>query len=763
MSIENAMTQITTEQNNQEQLLDQGAPHEGGDVDGSAVATTSIDAADVSAVEQNDVADNEDIVREVLAIDRNLLNIVTGPSGKHVDYIERNTSIKVQLPTQPDQPVVLQGKRNDIEIAKGLINGIINRVNRNTKTDYMIIPSSIAGKLIGHEGSQIRMISGRTNTQCHMQTDHSNRLLCLIAITGSENGIMEARRLFDERIDRLLSERSMDTIVMPQTAVSALIGKHGAIIQNINKVTGASCRIEETSTSATVYIIGDGRARQRARFLIEECIEDLIQRDSLVGPEESHMIFANPFPTHGVISINPFYGGSGYVMDVIQDHNMRLPPYTFNCISLYLTQNRMMFNLKSQRDLMNQLLGKVSDFVSKVANKEFSVVKLELSIGKQTFDSAGGQPPQRFTLPDSCRRANGRQLGQFFNNARFVDKAPQQLVEQVCNRLVEDGFQLQQRSAFHDQKSVDVYWKNLETKDRMITKLHVKTDGEIDLVHASMQKFKPIVITFMHPQLLADFRIRVVVRSDVTGDLIPEEIRTLIQNLSIKFVECGNENSTANTQQSGGNINSDANDGQLAAKAEIGYPVLFNVHHRCLRVKEKLRYFKDDFKASIHRIYQQSVPFYGPLPEYHQLLGLPSSDGDDQVRDVFSNEITFKSTRLNRLLRQYVMEFQALDAATDRLTLATGSMNASVAGQQDTQSVTGSGDDDDAGEQANLQQSRNSASPTVLESTDDSRRYSTERARAQHEQKLREDLAYELGVLISFGDSMVSNLPWKFD
>lgn len=180
---------------------------------------------------------------------------------------------------------------------------------------------------------------------------------------------------------------------------------------------------------------------------------------------------------------------------------------------------------------MQQLLGKVSDFVSKIACREYSVVKLELSLGKQTFSARDGAPPASFSLPDACRRANGQKLGEFFNNARFVDKAATSVCMEVEQRLLADGFQLQQKTALRNRKSVDVYWRNLESKDRLMTKLHVDTEtGQVDLVHASFQKFKPIVITFMHPELQTDFRIRVTVRMDAKGDAVPQEIADLVKS-----------------------------------------------------------------------------------------------------------------------------------------------------------------------------------------------------------------------------------------
>lgn len=60
-----------------------------------------------------------------------------------------------------------------------------------------------------------------------------------MSITGSDVARVKAREQLNIRIDQLLDTRFMDRIAMPQTAVSALIGKRGDIIRNINRLSGA--------------------------------------------------------------------------------------------------------------------------------------------------------------------------------------------------------------------------------------------------------------------------------------------------------------------------------------------------------------------------------------------------------------------------------------------------------------------------------------------------------------------------------------------
>jgi hypothetical protein len=114
-----------------------------------------------------------------------------------------------------------------------------------------------------------------------------------------------------------------------------------------------------------------------------------------------------------------------------------------------------------------------------VSAGDYSIVKIELSLGKQTFNmSSSNYPPSQFQVPDVCLDDNGKVFGEFIHNARFIDKLSDSAIDQARKVLIEDGFEAAP-DGDAENKSVDIYWKNLESKRRVMTKLHCDDKGTV--------------------------------------------------------------------------------------------------------------------------------------------------------------------------------------------------------------------------------------------------------------------------------------------
>ncbi len=106
-----------------------------------------------------------------------------------------------------------------------------------------------------------------------------------------------------------------------------------------------------------------------------------------------------------------------------------------------------------------------------------------------------------------------------------------------------------------------------------------------------------------------------------------------------------------------------------ADEPEMDYPVLFNITPQCIRVKNKTRLHSGTLKATINRVTQVSLSYQGPVPDHYTLHSAPPQTSDDATvsETKVSNEVTFKSTGLNRLLQNYCAQVRNIMEHPDEL------------------------------------------------------------------------------------------------
>lgn len=610
-----------------------------------------------------------------------------------------------------------------------------------------------------------------SNTSIRIPKDHSNPCLYIAQVTGLQSDTKHACQLLNEATERLLNEHGTDVLFVSRYTTPLLIGRHGINIQKIRSISGASCTIEELPNSdrkAAVSISGTGRQRQIARYLILNCIKKMIRNGSLVGPEECHMIFAHPFQHGELIALKRIEEKGLFLLDTVasnyqggddkkEDDNVEASGRSelaksaldikdkwsdkLSCISYNWAQPSMRLNIRSYEEIIGSLMGMVTDFLAHIASNNFSTLKLSVSFGKQSF-TFRDEPPAQISLATAYRASNVEFFSKFFNNTRFLDKigsVKANFGEMVKEHLLDQGFiQQHRRSSIPSgdsgsgvssngspssspmaggdalsmnsdtDSSLKIYWKDLRSKQRVITKMQILNNGEPRLVRCINQPFKPLVITFMHPPQYADFRIRLVVNTHLDNDKIAHNLRQVLDSLRIRTrVETNVEIADEEDEQEGS--------APLPAESiDLHYPRNLDLVHSCIRSKSKNRFFKNGYKVLVSSIHQVNAPNdYTSSTDNDRRSGAKEWNGvpsygpgesnidSSRMMNIRSNEISLKSPRLNQLLASFNEERQVLSGGNSAPLL-------------------------------------------------------------DKEKKLKSGIVHELIDLIMFGDRLAQSIPWEF-
>lgn len=703
-----------------------------------------------------DSADAEKVGQESISLLPHLLPLVIGLNRKHLAYIESRTSTEVfvNYPNndyQTRSELVIRGVAKERSRAIRVLRKIIQKVRSQTDYSVMLLPSSIESKIAGSSGSNLRQIERQTQTTINIHHDWSNPYCSIISLAGAQQAIDQAKYLLRKQIKYALSEQASESIELSALA-SRLIDNNepNGIMKIIKRLSGAYCYLKNTlsgdsnENQTLVYITGTGVSRQKARYLINEFIMDLNFGISSRANQEAHMILTKPFPTAGFIGVTQMQKSRDYLLDTVisKEQDRSRGDHLLNCISNYNAGgiSQIEFGLKPKQDLMLQLFSRISDFVSRIASKEFSSIKLELYFGKQRFRFYDDEypPVEGFSVPQHSSadetelrsisnstsqsdNENERQkLSEFFKGAVFMDEISENdMMDKAKQHLIYDGFVEQYRSVHKHRMSFDVYWKNLENSARFMTKLHMDTETEkVELVHLVQQKSTPLTITFLHPVTHADFQIRLVLGSEIRKMETPEAIDSLIRNLKICFNESNNDDMLYKVDV-GGVPEKKLDEGPDRSKTEISldYPLLFNMRHNSIVLKKKTRMFKEDFKVSFQR-------------NFHHMMPLPSGPLANELTQqskpivVQKNEVTISNTKLNNILKRYCAEYEAMELDGQGLS--------NLAIKSETVSSTSV-----------------SQGPADIDT------------QFGISEKLKLQLASELGKLVTFGETMSSIFPWE--
>nr|BCL66124.1 C1, subunit of the circadian RNA-binding protein CHLAMY1 [Volvox africanus] len=215
---------------------------------------------------------------------------IIGRAGATIRDLEASTSTRIQVDHKAmgDKPVVISGRRDDVERAKrsvqDLISGASDSVPPSTGEvqETVECPPGIVGRVIGRGGETIRTLQQASGAHILVNQEFPEGVPRLIVITGTQDAVQRATSMISELINgdhtstQTVIQRfgvgSTEVVECPKAMVGRIIGKGGETIKDLQKRFNASIQIDQGSTPCKVTITGPSHAISSARRAIEDLV-----------------------------------------------------------------------------------------------------------------------------------------------------------------------------------------------------------------------------------------------------------------------------------------------------------------------------------------------------------------------------------------------------------------------------------------------------------------------------------------------------------
>ncbi|GLC41028.1 hypothetical protein PLESTF_001072600 [Pleodorina starrii] len=243
---------------------------------------------------------------------------IIGRAGATIRDLEASTTTRIQVDHKAlgDKPVVISGRREDVERAKRAVHDLISGAGETTAPasseaqETLECPPGIVGRVIGRGGETIRTLQQASGAHILVNQDFPEGVPRLIVITGVQEAVQRATSMVSELIsgDHVNTQSviqrfgvgATEVVDCPKTMVGRIIGKGGETIKDLQKRFSASIQIDQGSTPCKITINGPSQVIAAARRAIEDLIMTTNSQPS-GGPR--------PGPSFGSSYSHPMYSG----------------------------------------------------------------------------------------------------------------------------------------------------------------------------------------------------------------------------------------------------------------------------------------------------------------------------------------------------------------------------------------------------------------------------------------------------------------------
>nr|BCL66196.1 C1, subunit of the circadian RNA-binding protein CHLAMY1 [Volvox reticuliferus] len=223
---------------------------------------------------------------------------IIGRAGATIRDLEASTSTRIQVDHKAigDKPVVISGRRDDVERAKRSVQDLISGASDSLPPssgevqETVECPPGIVGRVIGRGGETIRTLQQASGAHILVNQEFPDGVPRHIVITGTQDAVQRATSMVSELINgdhtstQTVIQRfgvgSTEVVECPKAMVGRIIGKGGETIKDLQKRFNASIQIDQGSTPCKVTITGPGHAILSARRAIEDLVRTTIPQPS---------------------------------------------------------------------------------------------------------------------------------------------------------------------------------------------------------------------------------------------------------------------------------------------------------------------------------------------------------------------------------------------------------------------------------------------------------------------------------------------------
>ena len=210
-----------------------------------------------------------------------------GKGGETIRNLQLSTDTRIQVDHAAEGPtkrITISGYDPDqVERARGEIMKLEAQEENQKVVDC---PPNVVGRIIGRGGETIRALQSASEAHITVNQDFPPDVPRQIIIQGPSDAIDRAVLMINELIhgepgsaqaiiQRVCQAHNIgksDRVTAPKAIIGRIIGRGGDMIKQIQKVSGATVQIDQSTDPCTIALAGQPAAVDSARAIVLEII-----------------------------------------------------------------------------------------------------------------------------------------------------------------------------------------------------------------------------------------------------------------------------------------------------------------------------------------------------------------------------------------------------------------------------------------------------------------------------------------------------------
>jgi len=226
-----------------------------------------------------------------------LLGKVIGKQAQTIIEIrEKSGAFKVDARDQASDPcqVKVAGTAEAVKKARELIMELVDSTkNKHAESDYVEIPRTKIGMVIGLKGAQVNEIQTQTGTKIDVDFENDP---CKCYIKGMADNVDHAKRVL-LTIAMQIEDSNSEYIELPKSTSGALIGAQGSRVREFQEQSGARIDVDKTGALCRVRLSGTKEQVANAKQLIMAEVENALPGLRARSAVEGRMVIPAHQPT----------------------------------------------------------------------------------------------------------------------------------------------------------------------------------------------------------------------------------------------------------------------------------------------------------------------------------------------------------------------------------------------------------------------------------------------------------------------------------